>query len=187
MKPYIVFSGSAGTGKTTLVKPTVDLLSEKGEVKYLSEVARSLAARGFKINKEATCETQRMIEDEYLRLETEYKDFAKVADRSIIDRYAYAMLNGGNTISEEKREILDWYDSNIEKHCKKYSHIFYIPITAAVPYKLDGVRSEDINYREEIAKLQESIISAYKIKVYYIMPTTPATRFEFVKGTICAQ
>lgn len=187
IKPYVVFSGTAGAGKTTMIKPTIDLLERVSHepVRYLSEVARSLKAKGYQINREATCATQQMIEDEYIRLERESKDFIKVADRSIIDRYAYAMLNGGSTISEEKRKILDWYDANIETHCKKYSHIFYIPITTAVPYKLDGIRSEDIGYREEIAKLQESIIDSYKIKVYYIMPTTPATRFEFVTRTIC--
>lgn len=187
MKTYIAFSGTAGVGKTTLVKPTIDLLSEDGEVKYISEVARSMVARGYKINKEATCQTQRLIEDEYLRLEHEYKDFIKVADRSIIDRYSYAMLNGGNTISEEKREILDWYDSHIESHCKKYSHIFYIPIMREVPYKLDGVRSEDIQYREDIAKLQESIIDSYNIKVYNISSTTPEERFAEVARGLTTQ
>jgi nicotinamide riboside kinase len=185
-RPYIVFSGAQSTGKTTLIKPLISMLETKHKepVKYLTEVARSLAARGYTINKEATNQTQRMIEDEYFRLEKENWDFIKVADRSIIDRYAYAMMNGGSSITEEKSKLLDWYDSNIEAHCKKYSHIFFIPICSEVPLKLDGVRSPDPHYREEIDKLQRHIIDVYNIKVFTINETTPETRFKFVKKVL---
>ena len=88
-------------------------------------------------------------------------------------------------ISEEKRKILDWYDANIEAHCRKYSHIFYIPIMDEVPYKLDGVRSEDLKYREDIAKLQESIIEMYNIRVHTITETTPEDRFAAVRRVLC--
>lgn len=166
-----------------MIKPLITMLETKYKepIKYLTEVARSLAARGYTINKEASNQTQRMIEDEYLRLEKENWDFIKVADRSIIDRYAYAMLNGGSTISDEKRDLLDWYDSNIEAHCKKYSHIFFIPMCDAVPLKLDGIRSADQQYREEVDKLQRHIIDVYNIKVFTITETTPEKRFEFIK------
>jgi len=165
MKPYIVFSGTASVGKTTLIKPTIPLLETMyGEsVVHIAEVARSLERRGFKINKEATSQTQRLIEDEYLRLEHENKDRVKVADRSIIDRFSYAMLNGGNTIDSHKRDLLDWYDANIEKCCSKYSHIFYIPLTG------DG--SPDEMYRREIDSIQRNIIDMYKINVHTVTGT----------------
>src|ERR1039457_6346559 len=97
-KPYLVFTGTASVGKTTLIKPLIPILEKMyGEpVVHIAEVARSLERRGFKINKEATSATQQMIESEYLRLEQENATAVKVADRSIIDRFSYALLNGGD-------------------------------------------------------------------------------------------
>ena len=173
MIPYIVFTGTASVGKTTLIKPLVPLLETMyGEsVVHIAEVARSLERRGFKINKDATSQTQRLIEDEYLRLEQESKGRIRIADRSIIDRFSYTMLNGGNTIDETKRGLLDWYDANIERVCNQYSHIFYIPISSDVPLELDGVRSPDEMYRREIDAIQRNIIDMYKIKVHILTGT----------------
>lgn len=170
---YVVFTGTASVGKSTLIKPVIPMLEEMyGEpVVYIAEVARSLEKKGFKINKEATSQTQRLIEDEYLRLEQENINRIKIADRSVIDRFSYTMLNGGNTIDEQKRILLDWYDANIETYCAQYSHIFHIPLTADVPLELDGVRSPDEMYRREIDAIQKNIIDMYKIKVHVVTGT----------------
>ena len=174
--PYIVFTGTASVGKTTTLKAIVPILEKVyGEpVIHIAEVARSLEKRGYKINKEATIDTQQKIEDEYIRLETEYAGRIKVADRSIIDRYSYTILNVGNSEGETQKEqsLLSWYDSNIVDHCKKYSHIFHIPLTDEVKLELDGVRSSDERYRKEIADLQASIIKEYRINVFTLTGST---------------
>lgn len=168
--PYIVFTGSASVGKTTIVKaaiPTLEKIYDE-PIAYIAEVARSLEKRGYKINKEGNMQTQRMIEDEYHRLERAYCNRVKIADRSIIDRYSYTILNVGNVEgdSEEEQELLSWYDSNIVEHCKRYSHIFHIPLTDDVKLELDGVRSPNETYRKEIADLQRDIITSYGINVH---------------------
>lgn len=174
MKPYITFSGTASVGKTTLVKalfPELEkLYGEK--VVFITEVARSLERKGFKINKEATSVTQRLIEDEYIRLDEENKNIVKVADRSIIDRYSYTILNGGINIDATKSELLKWYDTSIESYCMKYSNMFYIPLTDEVKLELDGVRSADEAYRHEIDRLQRSIIDTHGLNVVTLKGTT---------------
>jgi thymidylate kinase len=165
-KPYIVFTGTQSVGKTTLIKPLVPYLEKMyGEpIVHIAEVARSLERRGFKINKEATSATQQMIEEEYLRLELENPDAIKVADRSIIDRFSYTLLNSDN--GPDKLTLLNWYNNKIVEHCRKYSHIFHIPLTDEVKLELDGIRSPDEEYRRRIDEIQTKIINQYKIKVH---------------------
>lgn len=173
--PYIVFTGTASVGKTTTVKAILPILERVYDkpIAHIAEVARSLEKRGYKINREGNMQTQRLIEDEYLRLEEENVDKIKIADRSIIDRYSYTILSIGDTKEDpDKQKLLSWYDSNIVEHCRKYSHIFHIPLTDDVKLELDGIRSPDETYRTEIADLQQDIISSYGIKVYPLVGPT---------------
>jgi nicotinamide riboside kinase len=182
-KPYIVFTGTQSVGKTTLIKPLIPIIEKMyGEsVVHIAEVARSLERRGFKINKEATTATQQMIEEEYLRLEQENPLAVKVADRSIIDRFSYTLLNSDNGI--DKLTLLKWYNDNIEEHCKKYSHIFHIPLTDEVKLELDGIRSPDEEYRRRIDEIQTKIINQYKIKVHTLAGTVEE-RLEVIKKVL---
>jgi len=171
--PYIAFVGTASVGKTTLIKPTIPLLEKMYGVPvvHIAEVARSLERRGFKINKEANASTQQLIEDEYIRLERENAGKVLIADRTIIDRFSYALLNSGDINAEEqakKLNLLKWYNDNIVEQCKKYSHIFHIPLTEDVKLELDGIRSPDEEYRRKIDDIQTRIIRQYNLKVYQI-------------------
>ena len=182
-KPYIVFTGTQSVGKTTLIKPLVPILEKMyGEpIVHIAEVARSLERRGFKINKEATSATQQMIEEEYLRLELENPDAIKVADRSIIDRFSYTLLNSDN--GTDKLTLLNWYNNNVAEHCKKYSHIFHIPLTDEVKLELDGIRSPDEEYRRRIDEIQTKIINQYKIKVHTLAGTVEE-RLDTIKKVL---
>jgi len=182
-KPYIVFTGTQSVGKTTLIKPLVPYLEKMyGEpIVHIAEVARSLERRGFKINKEATSATQQMIEEEYLRLELESSGAIKVADRSIIDRFSYTLLNSDSSL--DKLALLNWYDSNVVEHCKKYSHIFHIPLTDEVKLELDGIRSPDEEYRRRIDEVQTKIINQYKIKVHTLSGTVEE-RLDAIKKVL---
>jgi hypothetical protein len=184
MKNYIVFTGTASVGKTTLIKPLIPVIEKLyGEpVVHIAEVARSLERRGFKINKEATSSTQQMIEEEYLRIEQENANSVKIADRSIIDRFSYSLLNGGDN-GMDKLNLLTWYNNNITEHCKKYSHIFHIPLTDEVKLELDGIRSPDEEYRRRIDEIQSKIIKQYNIKVHTLSGTVDE-RLETIKKVL---
>ena len=110
-----------------------------------------------------------MIEDEYDRLEKKNEEKLLLADRSIIDRYSYTILNEGST---EKTDLLDWYAQNVKKICEKYTHIFFIPLVDSLKLELDGVRSSDESYRQEVDTLQKDIIDEYNIKVTYLYGST---------------
>lgn len=184
MKNYIVFTGTASVGKTTLIKPLIPVIEKLyGEpVVHIAEVARSLERRGHKINKEATSSTQQMIEEEYLRIEQESVNSIKIADRSIIDRFSYSLLNGGDN-GMDKLNLLTWYNNNIIEHCKKYSHIFHIPLTDEVKLELDGIRSPDEEYRRRIDEIQIKIIKQYSLKVHTLTGTVEE-RLDTIKKVL---
>lgn len=183
MKTYVVLTGTQSVGKTTLIKPLVPIIEKMyGEpVVHIAEVARSLERRGFKINKEATTATQQMIEEEYLRLEQENSNAVKVADRSIIDRFSYTLLNSDN--GPDKLALLKWYNDSIEEHCKKYSRIYYIPLEPSLKLELDGVRSPDEEYRRRIDEIQLKIINQYKINVITLRGSTEE-RIQRIRETL---
>jgi len=171
MKPYVVLVGTASVGKTTVALDLVPMMKEiYGEpVHYIKEVVRTVQLTyGVKINKEATSTTQRLIEEEYKRQEDIYHTRVKLADRSIIDRFSYTILNGGRKVDEEKSKLLKWYDENVARVCKNYSSIFYIPLADDLPLTLDGVRSKDEDYRREIDEFQKGIIKSYAIDVHVV-------------------
>ena len=174
-KPYVVFCGTASVGKTTLIMPLASMLEKKYNepVAHIAEVARSLEKKGHTINRDATTSTQRLIEDEYSRLEGENANRIMISDRSIIDRFSYALLNGGSSHNAEKQqELINWYAENIKKICEKYSHIFHVPLIDNLKLELDGVRSPDEAYRKEIDAVQKHIIQMYNIKVCPLVGTT---------------
>lgn len=185
MKIYIAFCGTASVGKTTLIQPLITHLEKEFNepVRYITEVARSLQAKGHIINKEASSATQRLIEDEYVRLETESEGAIRVSDRSIVDRFSYAMLNGGPAVDENKGKLLSWYDTNVVQQCNKYTHLFHIPLTDSLKLELDGVRSSDESYRKEIDRLQKHIISFYKLKVHTLEGSTEE-RLDTIKRVL---
>lgn len=170
---YVVLSGTASVGKTTLAEALIPLLeSTYGKpVEYIKEVARSVSKKhGVELNKKASSTTQRMIEDEYAKIERENQNSILLADRSIIDRYSYTILNNGS--KEDKGDLLRWYENNTSDVCKKYTHIFFIPLVDNLKLELDGIRSADEDYRREIDTLQKDIIDRYNIKVYYLYGST---------------
>ncbi len=168
--PYIVFTGTQSVGKTTLVKATIPLLEElyKKPVYHIAEVARKLSAQGHTINNASNSDTQRLIEEGYAAEEAANADKVLIADRSIIDRYSYTLLS--DAAKDDK--LLDWYDKNITEHCRKYSHIFYIPLSNDVKLELDGVRSSDEAFRKSVDNTQQMLIINYLIPVTRLSGST---------------
>lgn len=171
MKPYIVISGTHSTGKSTLVRAAIPMLEDmyKSPVYHISEVARKLKTNfGVSINKEASSETQRLIESTYAREEEAQKDLIRVADRSVIDRFTYTLLS--EAVSDS--ELVGWYGDNIKNICNKYSHIFYVPLTPDLKLELDGTRSSDEEFRKKVDETMHGIIRAYNINVFVLSGST---------------
>src|SRR3990170_4304503 len=82
--PRIAIVGSFSTGKTTLA----EAIAERTRLPLLPEVAREVAALGFKLDKDATPETETLIFLRQYNNELAMSEF--VGDRSLIDVMAYA-------------------------------------------------------------------------------------------------
>jgi deoxyadenosine/deoxycytidine kinase len=141
--PRIAIVGSFSTGKTTLA----EAVSEPLKLPLLPEAAREVAALGFKLDKDATPETETLIFLKHLYNETIHSDF--VADRSLIDVMAYA---GWVLDHQERRKETALFDE-----CRKiaqyqlrsqYTHVFYLPIE--FPIVLDGLRPDDPDFQQDI-------------------------------------
>ena len=141
--PRIAIVGSFSTGKTTLAEAVAEPL----KLSLLPEAAREVAALGFKLDKDATPETETLIFLKHLYNEMAHANF--VADRSLLDVMAYA---GWVLDHQERRKETALFDE-----CRKiaeyqlrsqYTHVFYLPIE--FPIVLDGLRPDDPDFQKDI-------------------------------------
>lgn len=156
--PYIAIVGAHSTGKSFLIKalqPYIDDLFGKSIL--ITGVSRFVHSEyKLPINEKATVHTQYAIEKVYDLVEKLYIDFPRLADRTIIDRYAYSL---GNNLPLE-----DYYETLLPIKLSLYSHIFYLPIEFDLVK--DGTRSEDVSYRKKIDELILQILTKHNIKYY---------------------
>lgn len=163
--PRIAIVGSFSTGKTTLAEAVAEPL----ELPLLPEVAREVAALGFKLDKDATVEVETLIFLRQLRNEMTHEHF--VGDRSLIDVMAYA---GWVLDNQERRKEFALWDACVEvatHHLRsQYTHVFYLPIEfGIVP---DGLRPLDPDFQQEIDERMRGLLE------------THAIRYETLTGTV---
>jgi deoxyadenosine/deoxycytidine kinase len=139
----IAIVGSFSTGKTTLAEAVAPKLG----LPLLPEVAREVVDLGFKLDKDATVETETLIFLRQFHNEMTHPEF--VGDRSLIDVMAYASWVLEN---QERRKEFALWDSCLEiaKHHlrSQYSHVFYLPIEFGIV--LDGLRPDDPDFQRDI-------------------------------------
>lgn len=139
----IAIVGSFSTGKTTLAEAAADPLG----LPLLPEVAREVAALGFKLDKNATPEVETLIFLRQFYNEMAHPEF--VSDRSLIDTMAYA---GWVLDHQERRKEFALWDAcvKVAEHQlrSQYTHVFYLPIE--FPIVPDGLRPLDTEFQQEI-------------------------------------
>jgi nicotinamide riboside kinase len=143
MDRRIAIVGSFSTGKTTLA----EVLARRLNLPLLPEVAREIVELGFKLDKDATPETEALIFLRQYNNELSTDEF--VGDRSLIDVMAYAGWVLDN--QEWRKEMLLWDEcvKLAERRLRtSYSHVFYLPIE--FPIVLDGLRPDDPAFQEDI-------------------------------------
>lgn len=163
--PRIAIVGSFSTGKTTLAEAAAEPLS----LPLLPEVAREVAAEGFKLDKDATPEVETLIFLRQFYNEMAHPHF--VGDRSLIDAMAYA---GWVLDNQQRRKEFALWDAcvRIAEHQlrSQYTDVFYLPIEfGIVP---DGLRPMDLDFQAEI---DERIL--HLLKIHDI-------RFQTLRGTV---
>lgn len=152
----IAIVGSFSTGKTTLGNE----LARKLDLPLLPEVARQVVELGFKLDKDATPETETLIFLRQWHAEMTHPEF--VGDRSLIDVIAYA---GWVLEHQEFRKehylweaCLDIAQANLRT---QYSHVFYLPIE--FPIVLDGLRPDDPEFQADIDSRMKKILESYAV------------------------
>ena len=113
----------------------------------LPEVAREVAAEGFRLDKDASPETEALIFLKQYNNELGTPEF--VGDRSLIDVMAYA---GWVLDHQERRKEMALWDECVrlaERSLRtSYSHVYYLPIE--FPIVLDGLRPNDPEFQKDI-------------------------------------
>ena len=139
----IVFTGAQGTGKTTVLKEM-----EKQGYNVITEVIRSLAKQGVKINKDGDEKGQTKIFKEYEKLLKQITADGYFSDRCLVDVTAYTLY-----LAKEGKISKEFAEKQVKK-LKKFKaenpdiSYCYFPIEFEV--EDDGVRDTDEDYRAEI-------------------------------------
>lgn len=143
MDRKIAIVGSFSTGKTT----TAEILARNLELPLLPEVAREVVELGFKLDKDASPETETLIFMRQYNNEISTEEF--VGDRSMIDVMAYA---GWVLDHRERTKEFYLWDECVrlaERTLRTaYTHVFYLPIE--FPIVLDGLRPDDPEFQKDI-------------------------------------
>ncbi len=169
----IAIVGSFSTGKTTLA----EALSTRLDLPLLPEAAREVVALGFKLDKDATPETETLI---FLKqYNNEISNPAFVGDRSLIDVMAYAGWVLDN--QQPTKEMALWREC--EKLAQRrlrssYSHIFYLPIE--FPIVLDGLRPDDPSFQKEIDERVITLLETHDL-AYTTLTGTVEERIEQIE------
>lgn len=154
--PRIAIVGSFSTGKTTLAEAVAEPLG----LPLLPEVAREVVALGFKLDKDATPETETLIFLRQWRNELTHPDF--VSDRSLVDVMAYAGWVLDN--QPPRKEFALWEECvRIAEHQlrSQYTKVFYLPIEfGIVP---DGLRPMDPDFQNDIDERMRALLHRYDI------------------------
>jgi hypothetical protein len=139
----IAIVGSFSTGKTT----TAEILARRLDLPLLPEVAREVVELGFKLDKDATPETETLIFLRQYNNELSTPEF--VGDRSLIDVMAYAGWVLDNQTRTKEFHLWDECVRLAERRLRtSYSHVFYLPIE--FPIVLDGLRPDDPGFQKDI-------------------------------------
>ena len=148
----IVFTGTHGTGKSTLVSALSKILVGMDIMPNIRRELKTILK--VPLNKQTTYAQQ------YTNAMTHTYFLSKdnyISDRSIIDIYAYT-LESDNIGWDELKEFTEIFkDVN-----KLETVVFYTPIE--FPLEADGIRDEDEEYRKEIDNHIRSYLKNNKIE-----------------------
>src|SRR6266571_5401143 len=155
--PRIAIVGSFSTGKTTLAEAAAHHL----DLPLLPEVAREVAALGFKLDKDATPEVETLIFLKQLYNELTHPDF--IGDRSLIDVMAYAGWVLDNQPTRPESALWRECERLAQVHLRsQYTHVFYLPIE--FPIVPDGLRPLDPGFQEEIDERVLGLLDHHAIR-----------------------
>ena len=181
------FTGAGGTGKTTTA---VALAKELG-VQMMKSASRTAyeqlkitEADCLKMDDKAKWELQGKIFG--LKQTMDDNSFEFIADRTLLDHWAYCLMYCAPFISEPE---FHQFENNVRKHMKStYTHLFYFPWGYWTPETEDGVRQVAPGWQSAI----DAIIVGYCVRwnlpaIQVPQLNGPEFRQDFVKKHILGE
>lgn len=168
--------GSFSTGKTTLAEEAAPKLG----LPLLPEVAREVVELGFKLDKDATVETETLIFLRQYYNEMTHGEF--IGDRSLVDVLAYASWVLEH--QERRKEFALWDTClDIARHHlrSQYTDVFYLPIEFGIV--ADGLRPMDPDFQLDIDRRIVELMETYDIK-YSTLTGTVQERLDALIASV---
>ena len=172
----IAFTGAQSTGKTTLLNRLKHDPMFNLEFDFRDEITRRMQKKGLSINEGGNDITQLLIMNSHIK--------NTLIDNVIMDRCALDGLIYTDWMYGKKKVeqwVIEYAENVFNLLIDRYDHIFYL--TPEFDIEDDGVRSTDIDFRNEIVDLFDHYINLYKIPVIKLTGTVEQ-RLNKIKETI---
>ena len=152
----ISFTGAQSTGKTTLLNE-LKKWKEFEDYVFIDEITRNVSKLGMNINEKGDDATQTAIMNAHI--ENLRKGDNLILDRCSLDGVVYThYLYSHGRVS---RDTFDYARQIFTETCLKYDKIFYLKPEFGIVD--DGVRSNSVQFRDEIADIFERYITEFNL------------------------
>lgn len=174
----IAFSGSAGTGKSTIAEMTAARFSLPLVPEGVREYLASIGKDSFRdMSSSEMFDMQLHILKTKVDAESNTLDF--VADRTTADSMAYTL----RWCAKTDTDVLKQYTDQCVSHLITYDMVFFCP-WGAIEYKQDGLRSRHIYYQLEMEYLIYGILSSHSVPIHVLSEKTMEGRLKEVAEII---
>tara|TARA_R110000803_G_scaffold61103_2_gene120798 strand:- start:880 stop:1410 length:531 start_codon:yes stop_codon:yes gene_type:complete len=172
----LAFTGAQSTGKTTLLKELKRDPDFSLKYDFRDEITRRMQKKGLSINESGNDITQLLIMNSHIK-NTLIDNV--IMDRCALDGLVYTdwMYRKGKI----QQWVIEYADNVFKMLIDRYDYIFYL--VPEFDIEDDGVRSTDIDFRNEIVILFEQYIKAWNIPVIKLTGTVEQ-RLNKIKETI---
>jgi hypothetical protein len=183
----VAFCGAGGTGKTT----TAQFIENELEIPLLKSASRTFyEIQGLSeemVNIEFTNEQKLTLQKDIFALKIENdRQFSYVADRTVLDHYAYALAYCGGFMDNDQ---FTEFDERVRSlMLSTYSHIFYFPWGFWLPNESDGVRQDRNSWQSLIDNTIVGHLDRWNVPVITVPQTHGEdARNDFVKSVILGE
>lgn len=156
----IAFSGTANTGKTTLVRDFLTMwpMYSTPEKSYRNLIVNNEITH----SKHVTKEGQQAILDFMIEsMKGKTTEDNVVYDRCPLDNIVYSMWANEKNVSDIDDEFISKCISKVRESVKNLDIIFWVPYNENIVITRDGMRETDVEYIKEINNIFEVIYNQY--------------------------